>query len=212
MKPNEQDEEIISSLITGDDMTAYSISKDIGIGVPQVQYRLDKLAKCGIIKSKKSNSKMIYYIHPALKSQEVMEEVASYIKAMVDTIYEVERLSPDGMKVLVSFIVNKIEVTEEELEVEEDTLLVKDESELSGEIKTVEQEAIDKFREYIGAYAKEKGLKILNVKGWTNGKIEWMALNGKKCACKPDERVCPCPEGLVEVEKKGKCLCTVFGA
>jgi len=192
----EQDYDIISSLIVNSGVTAYSISKDIGLSVPQVQYRIDKLLRCGIIKAKVCNSKTLYSTHPALKSKDVMEEIASYIKAIVDSIDDIERLSPDGMKVLMSFIINKTEM----IEVEKDT-----------EIVDVEQDTVNKFREYIEAYAQEKGLKILNVKGWTDSKIEWMALNGRKCACRPDKRVCPCPEGLVEVEKKGHCLCNVFG-
>lgn len=190
----EQDFEIISSLTTSDGETTYSISKDIGASVPQVQYRIDKLLKCGIVKSKRDDSKTLYYIHPALKSKKAMSEVATYIKAIVDVIDNIERLSPEGMKALVSFIVSKTEL-----------------SEVSDDYTDTERNTIQSFRKYIDAYAKEKGLKILDVKGWTSSKIEWMALNDRKCACRPDKRVCPCPEGLVEIEKKGKCLCTVFG-
>jgi len=192
----EQDYDIISSLIVNNGVTAYFISKDIGLSVPQVQYRIDKLLRCGIIKSKVNSGKTLYSTHPALKSKVVMEEIASYIKAIVDSIDDIERLSPDGMKVLMSFIINKTEM----VDVEQYT-----------DIVDVEQDTINKFREYLEAYAQEKGLKILKVKGWTDSKIEWMALNSRKCACRPDKRVCPCPEGLIEVEKKGKCLCTVFG-
>lgn len=191
---NEQDSSIISSLVVEKEMTAYSISKDIGISVPQVQYRIDKLLICGIVKSKKEDNKTLYYIHPALKSKKVMGEIAAYIKAIVDVIDNIERLSPEGMKALVSFIVSKTEL-----------------SEASDDYTEVERNTISSFRKYIEAYAKEKGLKILDVKGWTSSKIEWMALNDRKCACRPDKRVCPCIEGLIEIEKKGKCLCTVFG-
>lgn len=190
----EQDYNIISSLTTGDGETAYSISKDIGISVPQVQYRIDKLLRCGIVKSRKEDNKTLYYIHPALKSKKAMGEIAAYIKAIVDIIDNIERLSPEGMKALVSFIVSKTEL-----------------SEVSDDYTAAERNTIQSFRKYIDNYAKEKGLKILDVKGWSSAKIDWMALNGRKCACRPDKRICPCPEGLVEVEKKGKCLCTVFG-
>lgn len=191
---NEQDSSIISSLVVEKEMTAYSISKDIGISVPQVQYRIGKLLRCGIVKSKKDDNKTLYYIHPALKSKKAMGEIATYIKAIVDIIDNIERLSPEGMKALVSFIVSKTEL-----------------SEVSDDYTDVERNTIQSFKKYIEAYAKEKGLKILDVKGWTSSKIEWMALNDRKCACRPDKRICPCSEGLIEIEKKGKCLCTVFG-
>lgn len=194
MTNEEQDSSIISSLVVKKEMTAYSISKDIGISVPQVQYRIDKLLRCGIVKSRKDDNKTLYYIHPALKSKKAMGEIASYIKAIVDIIDNIERLSPEGMKALVSFIVSKTEM-----------------SEVSDDYTDIERNTIQSFRKYLEAYANEKGLKILDIKGWTNSKIEWMALNDRKCACKPDKRTCPCPEGLIEVEKKGKCLCTVFG-
>ncbi len=190
----EQDYNIISSLTTSDGETTYYISKDIGVSVPQVQYRIDKLLRCGIIKSKKDDNKTLYYIHPALKSKKAMGEIAACIKEIVDIIDNIERLSPEGMKSIISFIISKTEL-----------------SETSDDYTDVERNIIQSFKKYIEAYAKEKGLKILDVKGWTNNKIEWMALNDRKCACRPDKRVCPCPEGLVEVEKKGKCLCTVFG-
>lgn len=191
---NEQDYNIISSLTTSDGETTYSISKDIGASVPQVQYRIDKLLRCGIVKSKKDDNKTLYYIHPALKSKKAMSEIAACIKEMVDIIDNIERLSPEGMKALVSFIVSKTEL-----------------SEVSDDYTDIERNTIQSFRKYIDNYAKEKGLKILDVKGWSSAKIDWMALNGRKCACRPDKRICPCPEGMVEIEKKGKCLCTVFG-
>ena len=194
MISKEQDSSIISSLVVEKEMTAYSISKDIGISVPQVQYRIDKLLRCGIVKSRKDDNKTLYYIHPALKSKKAMGEIAAYIKAIVDIIDNIERLSPEGMKALVSFIVSKTEL-----------------SEVSDSYTDIERNTIQSFRKYLEAYAKEKGLMILDVKGWTNSKIEWMALNDRKCACRPDKRICPCPEGLIEIEKKGKCLCTVFG-
>lgn len=194
MIDNKQDSSIISSLVVKKEMTSYSISKDIGISVPQVQYRIDKLLRCGIVKSKRINGKTLYYIHPALKSKKTMGEIATYIKAIVDIIDNIERLSPEGMKALISFIVSKTELFE-----------------VSDSYTKIERNTIQSFRKYIEAYAKEKGLKILDVKGWTNSKIEWMALNDRKCACRPDKRVCPCPEGLIEIEKKGRCLCTVFG-
>lgn len=197
-----QDSNILSSLAAETEATAYTISKDIQVSVPQVQYRIDKLVKCGIIKAKKISNKTLYSVHPALKSKEAMEEIASYIKAIVDTIDEVERLSPEGMKALISFIISKTDMTEteEEVEVAEDEFYSEQ-----------EENCIKLFREFLESYAKEKNLKILDIKGWTNNKIEWMALNGRKCGCKPDERVCPCEEGLKEVETKGRCLCSVFG-
>lgn len=195
---NEQDSSIISSLIMKKEMTAYSISKDTGISVPQVQYRINKLLISGIIKENVKDNKTLYTVHQAFKSKEAMEEIASYIKEIVDVVDNIEVLSPDGMREFISFVVSRTEMSETS-ETEND------------DYNKSEMNAIKRFREYIEAYAKEKNLKVLDIKGWTNGKIEWMALNDRKCACRPDKRTCPCQEGLVEISKKGHCLCNVFG-
>lgn len=196
MNISNQDSDIISSLIMKKEMTAYTISKDTGISVPQVQYRINKLLANGIVKANAKENKTLYYVHPAFKSREAMEIIASYIKEIVDVIDDVESLSPDGMKLFISFVVSKTEMSESE--------------DGSGYSKS-ELDKIKNFRECLQDYAKEKGIKILDVKGWTNGKIEWMALNDRKCACRPDKRVCPCKEGIDEISKKGHCLCNVFG-
>lgn len=69
---------------------------------------------------------------------------------------------------------------------------------------------IDDFRKTLEEHAKKNNLSITNIKGWTNKKIEWMAVNENKCCCAPDKRVCPCEEGINEAAANGTCLCSVF--
>lgn len=197
MNLNETDINIISSLIVKKEMTSYSISKDVGVSVPQIQYRIDKLLLTGILKSRVESGKTLYKVHPALKSKDAVKVIAGYIKEIVDIVDDIEILSPEGMKVFISFIISKTEISDD----------YKD----SGNDSNAEMNTVKKFRDYLEAYAKENGIMILDIKGWTDGKIEWMALNERKCACRPDKRKCPCPEGLVEISKKGHCLCNVFG-
>lgn len=74
-----------------------------------------------------------------------------------------------------------------------------------------EQKKVDQFRARLEKFAKAKGFRITNIKGWTESSIRQMALDPKhKCCCRPDERICPCKEGVKEVETSGECLCSVF--
>lgn len=41
-------------------------------------------------------------------------------------------------------------------------------------------------------------------------KVKTMASNGSKCICKPDERMCPCKESVLEIQETGKCFCMLF--
>jgi len=75
-----------------------------------------------------------------------------------------------------------------------------------------DEDKIKEFRDMLEQYTLENGLKINQIKGWTDGKIEWMALNDNKCCCRPKDRICPCPEGLVEIktESDHQCLCSIL--
>ena len=77
---------------------------------------------------------------------------------------------------------------------------------------TDDEEKIKAFRTMLEEYAVEHGLKITNIKSWTEPKIRWMALNDNKCCCSPDDRVCPCEEGVHEAktEQDHMCLCSIF--
>lgn len=67
------------------------------------------------------------------------------------------------------------------------------------------------FRQDIEMYANEHGLELTNIPGWTETKIKWMATNDRRCCCRPKDRICPCPEGLIEVERlQSTCLCSIF--
>lgn len=77
-----------------------------------------------------------------------------------------------------------------------------------------DDEKIRRFRETLEKYAEKKGLKITKIPGWTDGKIEWMALNECKCCCDPENRHCPCKLGMEEIKnnvyKDNQCKCSVF--
>lgn len=75
----------------------------------------------------------------------------------------------------------------------------------------IDEEIVREFRAHLESYAKEHGLLITSIKGWTEPKIRWMALNDRTCCC-DKTRKCPCETGLVEVrtEKDHMCKCSVF--
>jgi len=75
-----------------------------------------------------------------------------------------------------------------------------------------DEEKIEAFRSMLEEHAEEHDLKITNIKSWTEPKIKWMALNDNKCCCSPDDRVCPCEEGVHEArtESDHMCLCSIF--
>jgi len=189
MDKHNQDSEIISVLVVEDKITAYGISQETGISIPQVTYRLRKMIDDEVVESKTIDDKTMYFIHPVLKSEEDMRYIAYLIKKIVDKIDTMKYISPDGIKTILSFIIGHIELTEPPI---------------------YKDQIIQDFRRDIETYAKNKGLIINNIKGWTENKIEWMALNDRKCACAPNKRHCPCPEGLKEVEKNGTCKCSLF--
>lgn len=192
---SEQDDSIISEIIRSDSrLTAYGISQRTNISVPQVQYRLNKLVEKSVVRSSTEDSKKTYEVHPVLKSKKDIDGIASRIKEIVDIIDEVEYTSADGIRILIDFILSRTEIKDRDAEEASDS----------------KEEIIMRFRRELEIYAGLNGLIISNVKGWTDHKIIWMALNERKCACSPDKRECPCKEGLDEVKSKGQCLCSVF--
>ena len=189
-----QDTKILLSLVNNDGSTAYMLSKDTKISVPQIMYRLNKLVESKAVTAVVDGDKTNYYAHPALKSEETMNKIALLLKEVADEIDKVLFTESTGLKTIIELIISTMEVSEPE-----------------EELNTNEIDAtISDFRNKLEVYAKEHHLRITNIKGWTDPKIEWMALNEEKCGCAPDKRICPCKEGLIEVEKKGKCLCSVF--
>lgn len=74
-----------------------------------------------------------------------------------------------------------------------------------------EQELINDFRIALLEHADKHNMRITDIKGWTESKIEWMALNNRTCCCDPS-RTCPCDTGVHEVntESDHMCKCSVF--
>lgn len=91
----------------------------------------------------------------------------------------------------------------------------KDKDNKKGDIYKNPEESItgdkkgDEFYKELQKYAKKHDLVISNIAGWTIPKIVQMANNNRQCAC-DSSRTCPCPQGLLEIEKKGRCKCSVF--
>lgn len=191
---DDQNCEILSALVAEESMTSYSLCKETGISVPQVNFRIEKLVAIGVVESRIVDNKTVYSVHPVLKSKESIAEIASYIESIFDVIDEAEETSVDGIKAIISFILDKTEIDQG---IDRDDLISEDNK-------------VSEFRDILQKYADVNNLRIMNVKGWTNSKIKWMALNDRKCACAPDKRVCPCPEGLEEISRNGSCKCSVF--
>lgn len=74
-----------------------------------------------------------------------------------------------------------------------------------------DEEKIEAFRSMLEEHAEEHDLEITDIKGWTEPKIKWMALNDNKCCCSPMDRICPCDKGIVEARTDDHmCLCSIF--
>lgn len=78
--------------------------------------------------------------------------------------------------------------------------------------ESTDDEKIEAFRSMLEGHAEAHNLKITDIKGWTESKIKWMALNDHKCCCSPNDRVCPCDQGIHEArnEQDHMCLCSIF--
>lgn len=74
-------------------------------------------------------------------------------------------------------------------------------------------EKIEHFKNELNEWADKHGLAITKISGWTDKKIERMALNNHICCC-DKTRICPCEQGLKEIqtESDSMCLCSVFEA
>lgn len=191
MSATSQDNMILSSLIENDKITSYQISKITGISNPQVNFRLVKLVESRVVSEIKEDDKTVYTLHSSLKSKNIIKKVSDHIGEISYLIDNEQYATPEGMKRIICFILSKTEIQDSK-ELEES------------------QKIVDEFRKDLEKYAKEHKLIISNIKGWTKNKVEWMALNGRKCACDPNNRVCPCPTGLIEISEKGRCKCSLF--
>ncbi len=69
MRKAEQDDEILSALVVEDKMTAYALSKETEISVPQINFRMVKLVSIGVVKQVVEDGKTSYSVHPVLKSK-----------------------------------------------------------------------------------------------------------------------------------------------
>jgi len=198
-----QDSKILLALINSKDkdgMTSYSLSQETKIGLTQINYRANKLLEYGIISSMELDNKVKYEVHPALKSKDFINSITTMIQSIADKIAIIDPVTLDGVKCALSLIIDKLDIEEKE---EENYL---------NNPKVIEQtRLIKEFREELEIYAKTNNLTITDIKSWTENKISWMALNDRKCCCRPETRHCPCPEGLVEVKESTKmCTCSIF--
>lgn len=195
-----QDSDILLFLINNENSTSYGISQDTGISIPQTEFRLTKLIDNGVVKEVKEENRTTYSVHEALKSKDLLKNIEDMIQSMANSIDNIEPISLEGFKCILSFISGRVEFVEQEDKT----------NELPEEYKNKEKIII--FEGELQEYALKNNLEVTSIRGWTNPKIEWMALNERKCACRPDTRICPCSEGLIEARtKKNKmCTCSVF--
>lgn len=192
----EQDYLIISTLIADGKkagMTVYGIANETKISQPQVSFRLSKLIENSVVTEIKSGNKTLYYAHDVFFNKDAMDMILINIESIIDTIFEVGEISQDGIKTVMGLISCNIEVSDRV-----------DDSE-SAELKLISD-----FVNTLEKYAAKKGYVISNIKSWSEPKIRWMALNGRKCGCDPDNRKCPCGECAGEIEKQGSCMCSIF--
>lgn len=99
-----QDSAILHALICSDvPMTVYAISKDTGIAGPQVNYRLRKLVKNGVV-DKGENEAARYTAHPILGTTKAIKVIAKHISKISDVIGKYKVTTIEGMKILMSYI------------------------------------------------------------------------------------------------------------
>lgn len=192
----EQDFSIIAALIADGKkvgMTAYGIANETKISQPQVTFRLSKLIEDSVVTEVKSGNKTLYYAHDVFFNTEAMDMILINIESIIDTVFEVGDIDQEGIKTVMGFISCNIELSDK-----------------LGDTESAELKLISEFVDTLEKYANKKGYVISNIKSWSKGKIQWMALNGRMCACDPDNRKCPCGECADEVEKTGSCLCSIF--
>lgn len=199
-----QDSKILLALTNSKDvvgMTSYQLSQETRIGLTQINYRIVKLIEYGIIKVTEIDNKSKYSVHPALRSSDFIKSITSMIQSIADKIAILEPVTLDGIKCVLSLIIDKLDIEDQE------------ENEYLNDPKVIEQTKLIKcFREELEVYAKNNNLSITNIKSWTENKISWMALNDKKCCCRPETRHCPCHEGLIEAKESTSkmCTCSIF--
>jgi len=112
---NDQDYEILSALVRADNpMTAYAIGKETGITIPQVRYRLTKLAGFGVVTATPEKNKTVYDIHSILKSMESLEKIACLLTDIISIIITAEEIDADGVKMILAFIVDRIDFEDAE--------------------------------------------------------------------------------------------------
>ena len=192
----QQDFDIISALIADGKkagMTAYGISNETKISQPQVAFRLAKLIENNVVIEVKSGNKTLYYAHDVFFNKDAMDIIAINVESIIDTIFEVGEIDQEGIKTVMGFISCNIEISDKSDDIDSDELKL-----ISDFVNTLER------------FADIKGYVISDIKSWSEPKIKWMALNGRKCGCDPDNRKCPCSECAGEVEKQGSCMCSIF--
>ncbi len=194
MSKDEQDDEILSALVVEDKMTAYALSKETEISVPQINFRMVKLVSIGVVKQVVEDGKTSYSVHPVLKSKESIEDIALHIKEIFDIIDNTEETSIDGIKSIIGFIVSKTSIDISEL------------PNIPNVLESTES-LISIYINIIKAHAEKYNYKINSA---SDEKIKWMALNNRRCFCAKDTRVCPCPESVDEIRVYGKCKCSLF--
>jgi len=104
----EQDINIIVALINAEQpITSYRISKETGISLPQVRYRIPRLVQCGIIELVEHDSKELYKSHSVLNSRSTIDAITKHLIDISDIIDGHELSSPECVKSIISFIVDR---------------------------------------------------------------------------------------------------------
>lgn len=104
----DQDVSILVALVTENQpVTAYRISKDTGIALPQIQFRLVKLIDTGVVKPVDVDGKELYEAHSVLISRTTLNEITEHLASISDIIDGYELSSPGCVKCIISFIVDR---------------------------------------------------------------------------------------------------------
>ena len=120
MKLTAQDIKIITCLIYHGDSSAYGISNETSISVPQVTYRLKKLMLSKVVTKHNEDTKTLYSVHLSLQSPELIKQITENLQEIVYLINETEDFSPEGTKAIIGYILEVANVSEYNDEINED--------------------------------------------------------------------------------------------
>lgn len=106
----DQDTRILRALTEQNDVSTHELYKQISVSRTQIQYRLDKLKKTGIVRETSEGRYRNYGVHPVLKDTKCLCEIAEHVKGILEIIQDKEPVEPAGLKAIIDFVMASVEI------------------------------------------------------------------------------------------------------